>query len=154
MEVGGDMTMGEKIDLIYEATSAGTKGILNWSEVNTTHEVEAGHYDGGLLDSRPSYQKGYADGAAAAKDGLFKLTYLGTGTSVNVSAYTSNWANLTVDNFFCRLKTLQWKLYNGNNSGSYWISYSNGTLSVGIPNVKSSDSYVYTGIELWMWEKA
>ena len=154
MEVDGDMTMGEMVKLIYESSSAGTKGRLDWAEINTTYNVEEGHYDCGTLDSRPSYRQGYADGEAAGKSGRMKLTNCGTSLTTNVSAFTSNWRNLTIDNFIIELTSLRWRLYNGNNSGSYSKSYnaSTGTLSVSIPNVTSSNSYVYSEIRVWLIE--
>lgn len=41
------------------------KGSLNWSGSNTTKSVAAGYYSGGTLDSRPSYNNGYAAGKTA-----------------------------------------------------------------------------------------
>ena len=42
------------------------RGTLNWSGSNTTKTVEAGYYNGGTLDSRPSYNNGYNAGVTAA----------------------------------------------------------------------------------------
>ena len=41
-------------------------GTLNWSGSNTTYNVPAGYYNGGTLDSRPSYNNGYNAGVTAA----------------------------------------------------------------------------------------
>ncbi len=42
------------------------RGTLNWSGSNTTYSVPAGYYNGGTLDSRPSYNNGYNAGVTAA----------------------------------------------------------------------------------------
>ncbi len=38
------------------------RGNLNWSGNNTTYNVPAGYYGGGVLDSRPSYNLGHTNG--------------------------------------------------------------------------------------------
>ena len=44
------------------------RGRLNWSGSNTTYSVPAGHYSGGTLDSRTSYNNGYNSGVNAGRN--------------------------------------------------------------------------------------
>ena len=44
------------------------RGALNWSGINTTKNVDAGYYNSGTLDSRPSFNSGYNSGVSAADD--------------------------------------------------------------------------------------
>ncbi len=65
-------------------------GTLNWSGSNTTYNVPAGYYNGGTLDSRPSYNNGYNAGVTAADNRANpNSTNYQTGYNAGVAAGTN-----------------------------------------------------------------
>lgn len=74
-------------EVVAAMESVANRGNLDWSESNSTRNVEAGYYSGGSLDSRPSYNAGRSQGQADVKDnpnahGLYTK-----------SQYDDNWNN-------------------------------------------------------------
>ena len=76
--------------IVSKISSVANRGTLNWSGSNTTYAVPAGYYSGGTLDSRPSYNAGYAKGKAdeaashgGSRSGSFRVTVSSSNNTVD-----------------------------------------------------------------------
>lgn len=90
----------------------------------------------------------------------FKIIDLGTAQTFNIKNYTNNWANLTVDNFFCIGNSNQASL-SGRETDDvvFYIrndwnkSYSNGTLTFRVKIQDNDDRVAYGAVHAVLVEK-
>ncbi len=76
--------------IVSKISNVANRGTLNWSGSNATYAVPAGYYSGGTLDSRPSYNAGYAKGKAdeaashgGSRSGSFRVTVSSSNNTVD-----------------------------------------------------------------------
>ena len=162
--------LGKALSIASDATIAtvatavsnvANRGNLNWSGSNTTYSVSAGYYSGGTLDSRTSYNNGWADGVYAADNRAdantvnYKTGY-NNGWSDGVSA-ADNRANPGCTNWNAGRSQGQadvtgnpngYGLYTKSQYDSNWSSGYNSGYSAGRGNIRvTSGSQATSGME-------
>ena len=131
------------------------RGNLNWKPSNgTTYTVPAGYYSGGTLDSRDAYNNGYNAGYTEGKKNV-QIIDLGTGTSISVANYYSDYKNLNANNFYVMVTSYSYDYKNNSNcdeplgtSGSLTVSktYDANTGKLTINNTSVRDTRGACGV--------